>query len=309
MISKIDLFHYGDEQTLMTIARFEVFAKVVELESFTKAAEQLNMTQSAVSHAIASLESEWGQALLVRDRKKGILLTEVGQRTIVHIREILNRMEIIQQELALASQLEVGTIRIGTFASASACVLPKILAKFQKKHPKIEFRFYEGTYEEITEWLATGVIDIGFVVQPDTKSAFDWVPLVKDEMVVAFSENHPFGQEDVVPVRALQNEPFILPTGMYQAHVQAIFRQAKVAPNIRFEVKDCNTIANMVQEGLGVTVGPALFLKTQPNLQTRRLDVEHWRTIALACPSICDASPAVKAFLAAAGTVIGAEKR
>ncbi|WP_010274406.1 LysR family transcriptional regulator [Paenibacillus senegalensis] len=287
----------------MTIARFEVFSKVVELGSFTKAADQLNMTQSAVSHAIANLESEWSTTLLIRDRKNGLLLTEVGQRTIVHIREILNRMEIIQQEIARAAKLEVGTIRIGTFASASACLLPKILANFQKQHPKIEFRFFEGTYEEIIEWLSTGVIDIGFVVQPDAKSAVEWIPLAKDEMVVAFSKGHKFNQDDVVPVRSLQDEPFIMPTGMYQSHVQEIFQQAKVAPCIRFEVKDCNTIANMVQEGLGITIGPALFLKTQPNLQIRRLDVEHWRTVALACPSIAASSPAVKAFLAVASQV------
>lgn len=285
----------------MTITRFEVFSKVVELGSFTKAADQLNMTQSAISHAIANLESEWGTTLLIRDRKNGILLTEVGQKTIVHIREILKRLEIIQQEIALASKLEVGTIRIGTFASASACLLPRIIAKFQQQHPRIEFRFYEGTYEEIAEWLSTGVIDIGFVVQPDAKSTFEWIPLAKDEMVVAFSLNHKFNQYDVVPVQALQDEPFIMPTGMYQSHVQEIFQQAKVVPSIRFEVKDCNTIANMVQEGLGITVGPALFLKTQANLQIRRLDVEHWRTVALACPSISNASPAVKAFLTIAG--------
>jgi Transcriptional regulator len=281
----------------MTIARFEVFDKVVELGSFTKAAEQLNMTQSAVSHAIANLESEWGSTLLIRDRKNGLMLTDLGRRTIVHIREILNRMEIIQQEIALTSELEVGTIRIGTFASASACLLPKILTQFQKQHPKIEFRLYEGTYEEITEWLSTAVIDIGFVVQPDAKSTFEWVPLVKDEMVVATSIAHKFNQDDVISVLALQDEPFIMPTGMYQSHVQEIFQQAMVTPCIRFEVKDCSTISNMVQEGLGITIGPALFLKTQPNLHISRLDTEHWRTIALACPSISAASPAVKALL------------
>ncbi|WP_372632726.1 LysR family transcriptional regulator [Cohnella sp.] len=287
----------------MTIARFEAFATVVELGSFTKAAEHLNMTQSAVSHAIASLESEWGTTLFIRDRKKGIFLTEVGQKTIVHMREILNRMETIRQEVTLASKLEVGTIHIGTFASASACLLPKILSKFQRKHPNIEFRFYEGTYEEIAEWLHTGVVDIGFVVQQDSPAPFDMIPLAKDEMVVAFSAHHKLAAEVTVPIRALKDEPFIMPTGMYRAHVQALFRQEKIAPNIRFEVHDCNTIANMVQEGLGVTIGPALFLKTQPNIQVRHLDVKHWRTVSLACLSIPESSPAVKAFLSVAENV------
>ncbi|WP_163858558.1 LysR family transcriptional regulator [Paenibacillus elgii] len=292
----------------MTIARFKVLAKVIELGSFTKASEELNMTQSAVSHAIASLEAEWGATLLIRDRKKELVLTEVGQKTLIHIREILNRTERIQQELALAASLEAGTVRIGTFYSASSCLLPKILAKFQKKHPRIEFRFYEGTYEEMAEWLDTGVIDIGFVVQQDKHTKWDTVPLIQDKMVVAFPAGHKFQQREMITVEDLQDEPFIMPKGMYQSHIEEIFQQAKVKPSIRFEVQDCSTIANMVQEGLGITIGPELFLKTQQNLQIRSLNVSDWRNVALACPSVSDASPAVRAFLTVAQSVFVNDK-
>ncbi|MCC2249819.1 LysR family transcriptional regulator [Virgibacillus sp. AGTR] len=281
----------------MSLIRFEIITKVMEVGSFTKAAERLNMTQSAVSHAIASLESEWGVTLLIRDRRKGIVLTEVGQKILPHMREVLNNMEKINQEVALATNLEIGTIHIGTFSSASSCLLPKILAKFQKKHPKIEFRFYEGTYEEITEWLNSGIIDIGFVVEDRSTSDFDLVPLIKDEMVIAFHPEHKFFNKQTVNMQDLQDEPFIMPTGMYQAHVEALFKQANVKPVIRFEVHDCNTIANMVQEGLGVTIGPALFLKTQQTIKIGKLNIINWREVALACSSISNASPAVKEFL------------
>ncbi|WBX81034.1 LysR family transcriptional regulator [Virgibacillus salarius] len=281
----------------MSLIRFEIITKVMEVGSFTKAAERLNMTQSAVSHAIASLESEWGVTLLIRDRRKGIALTEVGQKILPHMREVLNNMEKINHEVALATNLEIGTIHIGTFSSASSCLLPKILAKFQKKHPKIEFRFYEGTYEEITEWLNSGIIDIGFVVEDRSTSDFDLVPLIKDEMVIAFHPEHKFFNKQTVNMQDLQDEPFIMPTGMYQAHVEALFKQANVKPVIRFEVHDCNTIANMVQEGLGVTIGPALFLKTQQTIKIGKLNIINWREVALACSSISNASPAVKEFL------------
>ncbi|WP_096186406.1 LysR family transcriptional regulator [Evansella halocellulosilytica] len=287
----------------MSIVRFEIITKVVELGSFTKAAEKLNMTQSAVSHAISSLESEWGVTLLIRDRKKGITLTEVGQRTILHMREILNRIEKINQEVALASNLETGTIRIGTFASASSCLLPKILSKFQKKHPKIEFKFYEGTYEEITEWLNTGIIDIGFVVQGMSYPDLDFVPLIKDNMVVAFHPEHQFLHRETINMRDLEAEPFIMPTGMYQSHVEDLFEEAQMKPTVRFEVHDCNTIANMVQEGLGITIGPELFLKTQQNIKIGKLNLTHSRNVSLACPSISEASPAVKEFLTVAKDV------
>ncbi|MXQ53101.1 LysR family transcriptional regulator [Shimazuella alba] len=287
----------------MTINRFDILTKVVDLKSFTKASEVLNMTQSAVSHAINSLESEWGVTLLIRDRKKGIALSEVGQKTLIHMREILNRMDKINQEIALAMNLEVGNIRIGTFSSASSCLLPKILCKFQKKHPHIEFTFFEGTYEEIVEWLETGVIDIGFVVQQDKKRNLNKVPLIKDKMVVAFPVDHKFEGKKTISIQELKNEPFIMPKGMYQTHVNEIFNQANIKPLVRFEVFDCNTIANMVQEGLGITIGPELSLKMHQNIKIGELTITNWRTVALASSLHSTSSPAVQAFLKIAQTV------
>ncbi|MDA1478423.1 LysR family transcriptional regulator [Bacillus changyiensis] len=287
----------------MSIVRFEIIAKVVELGSFTETAEKLNMTQSAVSHAVASLESEMGVSLLIRDRKKGITLTEIGQKILPHIREVLKRIEIINQEIALATNLETGIIRVGTFASASSCLLPRLLAKFQKKHPKIEFKFYEGTYEEITEWLKSRIIDIGFVVKGKSNPYFDLVPLIKDNMVVAFHPEHRFRSKETVKMDDLIEEPFIMPTGMYQSHVEEIFEEAHMKPSTRFEVHDCTTIANMVQEGLGVTIGPELFLKTQQHIKVSKLNIKNSREVALACHSIANASPAVKEFLSVAKDV------
>ncbi|WP_208591222.1 LysR family transcriptional regulator [Gracilibacillus suaedae] len=281
----------------MTIVRFEIIAKVVELGSFTATAEKLNMTQSAVSHAVASLESELAVPLLIRDRRKGITLTEVGQKVLPHMREILKRMESINQEIALATNLETGIIRIGTFASASSCLLPKLLSKFQKKYPRIEFKFYEGTYEEIIEWLSSGIIDIGFVVKGKSNPDFDLVPLIKDNMVVAYHPDHQFHTKETVSMKDLMDQSFIMPTGMYQSHVEELFEDAQMKPSIRFEVRDCTTIANMVQEGLGVTIGPELFLKTQKNIKISKLNIKNNREVALACQSIENSSPAVKEFL------------
>jgi len=281
----------------MSIVRYEIITKVVELGSFTETAEKLNMTQSAVSHAVASLESEWGVSLLIRDRKKGIKLTEIGQKILPHIREVLKRVDIINQEIALATNLETGIIRIGTFASASSCLLPKLLAKFQKKHPKIEFKFYEGTYEEITEWLSSGIIDIGFVVKGKSNPDFDLVPIIKDNMAVAYHPDHKFHFKETVDMEDLKGESFIMPTGMYKSHVEELFAEAQIKPSILFEVRDCTTIANMVQEGLGVTIGPELFLKTQQNIKVSKLNIQNNREVALACHSIANASPAVKEFL------------
>ncbi len=79
-MSKMDCIHNLHEVMLMTITQLEIFSKVVEMGSFTKTAEALNMTQSAVSHSIGGLETELGLVLLIRDRKEGVIISEFGMR-------------------------------------------------------------------------------------------------------------------------------------------------------------------------------------------------------------------------------------
>ena len=98
--------------------------KTVELGSFTKAARVLNMTQPAVSHAISSIESEIGVTILIRDKRKGLIVTDVGNRILVHIRDF-ERCRKIEQEVAMEKGHEVGTIRIGSFRALLHISYPK----------------------------------------------------------------------------------------------------------------------------------------------------------------------------------------
>ena len=108
------------------IAKYEVFRTVVESGSLTKAADLLHMTQSGVSHAISSLETELGIALLTRDRS-GITLTADGELVLQRIREVLTANERLNQQVAAIKGLEIGTVRIGTFTSVSAQWLPGVI--------------------------------------------------------------------------------------------------------------------------------------------------------------------------------------
>lgn len=167
----------------MTITQLQVLIKTVELGSFTKAAGMLNMTQPAVSHAISSIESELGVTILIRDKRKGLIVTEVGNRILVHIREILNGVEKIEQEVAMEKGHEVGTIRIGSFPSASAYFLPKMINIFHEKYPNLELVLCEGTLKEVEDWLLSRVIDIGIVILPNKD--MEIVPLTKGKWLLS----------------------------------------------------------------------------------------------------------------------------
>ncbi|CVO28886.1 LysR family transcriptional regulator [Streptococcus pneumoniae] len=168
---------------------YKVFQTVVECGSFTKAGEKLGLTQSGVSHNMAKLESELGIVLLHRNRN-GLSLTDAGERVMPHIRQIIHHASLLEQEAALIQGMEVGSIKIGTFSSFSSKMLPQLIHRFTKSYPNIQLELYEGGYEEIEEWIASGTVDLGFLTQPSRD--LETVPLFQDELVVLMQESHRF---------------------------------------------------------------------------------------------------------------------
>ncbi|MDA2781005.1 LysR family transcriptional regulator [Bacillus cereus group sp. Bc002] len=280
----------------MTITQLQVLIKTVELGSFTKAARVLNMTQPAVSHAISSIESELGVTILIRDKRKGLLVTDVGNRILVHIREILGSVEKIEQEVAMEKGHEVGTIRIGSFPSASAHFLPKMINHFKEKYPNLEVVLCEGTIKEVEDWLVSRVVDIGIVILPNKE--MEIVPLTKGKMVVILREDHPLCKKEAITIRDLENEPIILCKGGYEPPIIDMFKQSNVPLRAEYVISTVTTALNMIQEGLGIAILAELSLTNLPkNVQTRELEPQVWREIALAVPSLKDSSIAVQLFI------------
>ncbi|MGY0011895.1 LysR family transcriptional regulator [Bacillus anthracis] len=280
----------------MTITQLQVLIKTIELGSFTKAARVLNMTQPAVSHAISSIESELGVTILIRDKRKGLIVTDVGSRILVHIREILNGVEKIEQEVAMEKGHEVGTIRIGSFPSASAHFLPKMINHFKEKYPNLEVVLYEGTIKEVEDWLVSRVVDIGIVILPNKE--MEIVPLTKGKMVVILREDHPLCKKNAITIRDLENEPIILCKGGYEPPIIDMFKQINVPLRAEYVISTVTTALNMIQEGLGIAILAELSLTNLPkNVQTRELEPQVWREIALAVPSLKDSSIAVRLFI------------
>ncbi|MCU5039528.1 LysR family transcriptional regulator [Bacillus cereus] len=280
----------------MTITQLQVLIKTIELGSFTKAARVLNMTQPAVSHAISSIESELGVTILIRDKRQGLLVTDVGNRILVHIREILNGVEKIEQEVAMEKGHEVGTIRIGSFPSASAHFLPKMINHFKEKYPSLEVVLCEGTIKEVEDWLISRVVDIGIVILPNKE--MEIVPLTKGKMVAILREDHPLCKKDSITIRDLENEPIILCKGGYEPPIIDMFKKANVPLRAEYVISTVTTALNMIQEGLGIAILAELSLTNLPqNVQTRELEPQVWREIALAVPSLKDSSIAVQLFI------------
>jgi len=281
---------------MITITQLQVLVKTIDTGSFTKASQALNMTQPAVSHAISNLEADLGVKLLLRDRKRGLILTDIGGRILVHIRAILNHIEKVEQEVAAEKGFEVGTIRIGSFPSASTQFLPKIIKVFKQKYPSLQLNVHEGTLDEIKGWLKSKVIDIGFIVLPS--KGMDTVPIAKDEMVVLVPKTHVLSKKNSISINDLDNEPLILCRGGFESPIIDMFNKAKVKLRAEFTVSHINTLLKMIQEDLGLAIAPKFSLTSVPKgIAIKKLEPEFCREIALAIPNLKEASIAVKLFI------------
>ena len=165
----------------MTNNQLEAFVMVADYRSFTAAALHLGISQSAVSHAIRSLEKELGVQLFIR-LKADAELTEVGARLLLRAREMIGLSETIRQEAADAQGLKTGTLRIGSFGpSSSLRLLPELLNEYRSQYPKIEIHIDEGPDQDVKQWILDRRIDVGFVVLPEER--FETYALAKDQMV------------------------------------------------------------------------------------------------------------------------------
>ena len=146
----------------MTLFSYEIFDAVARQGSFNKAAQQLHLTPSAISHAIAVMEAELGFTLFNRG-KNGVTMTSYGASLYPSIRAVLNSDEALKQSIARLNGLEKGKVKLGAFNSVCAGMLPGILKGFMAQYPQIEVEVYQGTYDDVKEWLRTGQIDLAFL--------------------------------------------------------------------------------------------------------------------------------------------------
>lgn len=278
----------------MSLVKYEILNKVAEVSSFTKAAEQLGLTQSAVSHAIASLEKEFNFDLVHRSRT-GVKLTSEGQSMLLAMRQVLAAKELLEQEAANILGLTKGTVRLGVFSSISSNWMPEIIQIMEEHSPGIRIELREGDYYEIEQWLLQGEVDCGFLNVTKSEQ-FQFIPLRQDRLLCIVSEKSPLYKQDVVKLEQLAEEPFIMPVYKGAHDVKMIFEQNNVKPNIRFELYDEMGIISMIVHHLGITILPQMFINVLPStLRAIPLEQDRYRTIGLAMKH--KLSPATKKFV------------
>ena len=280
----------------MRISRYEIFVKVVECGSISKAAEQLGYTQSAISQSIAALEEELNISLLDRSRY-GVSLSPDGKLLFPDIMAIYNSENNLSNRVASIHNVLVGTIRIGTFTSVSCHILPEVIYRFTQKHPGVSFELMHGYYHEIENWLMAGLINLGFLKLP-CSDKLEVLPLEQERLVAILPLEHTLATLDVVPIECLCSEKFILLEEGYNEEIMQIFSSSSISPNIAYRTQDDYTIMAFVERGLGVGILPERVLARSPyHVAIRPLNPPFFRSVGIAMKKEALLPTAARIFL------------
>lgn len=234
------------------ISRYGIFCRVVEQGSFTRAAEELGYSQSAVSQNVRALEQEAGVTLLSR-RKDGVRLTQDGQEFYPYIQSIFQAEQALERKRQETMGLENSLIRIGTFTSVSRNLLPPMMKEFKETYPDVRFVLRQGEYTSIPQWIRQGEIDFGFVNE-DAVEGMETHLLYEDHMLAVLPQGHPLEQKSLLSLSDISREPLILLDEGEHSVLLAAFRQAKLTPRLAYQVYDDYSILSMVRQGLGISV-------------------------------------------------------
>ncbi|MFJ4875281.1 LysR family transcriptional regulator [Streptomyces sp. NPDC088745] len=284
----------------MKISQCTALVAIADAGSFTLAAKALSVSQSAVSHAVSSLEKSLGVALMSRSRS-GIEFTDVGERVLQHARTVVHGAEQIRQEARAVREHRSGTLRVGTSQSFAGRLLPRLLSEFRAAWPGIGIELREGTDQEIAEWLGGYAVDVGVVALP--KERLNTVPLLQDEVYAVLPQDHPLAGRGELSVTDLADELFVMPVSGVETLLRAAFRTAGLTPRIGYRAHDVNSLLSMVAEGLGITVVPALALPSapiHPHLRVLPFAPSLTRSVGIGVRTGARHVPAVEAFVATA---------
>ncbi|PTR24466.1 LysR family transcriptional regulator [Pseudomonas sp. GV085] len=287
----------------MTLTQLEIFSLVAELQGFTAAANRLGISQSAVSHALKSLELELGVELLRRHQSR-VEQSDIGQQLLLRARTMLGLANTLRQEAADARGMKRGTLRIGSFGPTSSIkLLPLILQQFRAAHPGIEVHIDEGPDRQVLQWLEERRIDIGFVVLPEER--FDTVALIEDQMVALLPADHPLAVHDSLNLKDLCDFPFVLTEAGSSELVSRLFSAARLTPNIRYRCSQLMSTLDVVARGDGVTVVAEGSLPNQIDGRCvkKPLSPAVLRQVGLAVLDRRQASPATLAFIKLAASL------
>lgn len=290
---------------MLNVARLRVLVEVVARGSFSGAADALSYTQSAVSQAVATLEAETGATLLVRDRR-GVRPTAAGAALVAHAEAILARLHAAEEELAAIQGVRAGRLRMASFPTAGAALMPHAIAAFHAAHPGVELSLAEDEPELVAPRLRDGELDLALLFEfPGEALALGGGvarrALLDDPLHVVLPADHPLAREPELGLAQLHDVAWVQTSAASPCarHVVRMCHAAGFEPQVSFESDDYETVQGLVAAGVGVALVPRLALaRVRDDVVVRALSPDPpIRHVVAATAAGAGAAPAAVAMI------------
>ncbi|HEY4824267.1 MAG TPA: LysR substrate-binding domain-containing protein [Solirubrobacteraceae bacterium] len=291
---------------MLNLGRLQVLVEVVSRGSFSAAAQALSYTQSAVSQSIARLEGETGAMLVVRDRR-GVRPTAAGATLVAHAEMIFAQVQAAEAELEAVLGVRAGRLRLASFPSAGATLVPLAVARFREAHPQVALTLAEGEPEQIAPRLRAGEFDLALLfefpgVRERPGAGLHSATLLEDPMHVALPADHPLVSKPAISLGDLGDQHWVQ-TSAESACARHVVRSCLAAgfePYVAFESDDYDVVQGLVAAGVGVALIPRLALtNVHPGVVVRALAPRSpARKVTVATMSGAGVAPAASAMVA-----------
>ncbi|MFC5186832.1 LysR family transcriptional regulator [Actinomadura harenae] len=277
----------------ISLPQLRAFLTVAEEGSFSAAADALGVSQSAVSHSVATLERALGSPVLTRHGRPQP--TAFGDRILAHAHAAIAATAAICDLAAQRDGLPAGSLRLAAPPTVCQGLLPGLMIQWKADFPRVEIALFEGEDDEVADWLTRNTVDLAVLVDPPPGPG---TPIGRDVFQAVLHRDHPLAGEPAIDVADLDDDPFLLSQGGCERHIQELFRRAgtPLAPTHR--VRELGTLLAMVRAGIGVSIVPGLTsAMIDPQLVLVPLRQHLERTLVLTGPPHRPWHPAATALV------------
>ena len=237
-----------------TLHQLKVFEEVARTGSFTKAAEEMFLSQPTVSQQIKQLTKAVGIPLFEQIGKR-IYLTDAGKEVLSVCKDISEKMSQLEMTLADLKGLKQGNLRLAVITTAKYFV-PRLLGQFRHRYPGIKIALQVTNRKQVLDRLSENVDDLYILGQPPEGLDINLRPILENALVAIAPSDHPLAGEKNIPLQRLAQEPFIIReagSGTRMA-VEQFFAENRVEMNVEMEIGSNEAIKHAIVGGLGISV-------------------------------------------------------
>lgn len=284
----------------MNLNQLRYFAALAHLEHYTKTAEELQISQPSLSHAMNTLEKEIGTALFQK-QGRNVVLTKYGRLFLEYVEESLKTLDLgVEKTRAMTGQAK-GVIDLAFIYTLGSEFVPELVADFMRSHEELDvrFKFTVGNTLEIIQGLKEEKFDVAFCSMIEKETLIEFIPVGEERLVVAVPKGHPLADKKQVDLEeaAVYPQVYYTKESGLRPVIDRMFGMAKIKPNIAYEIEEDGSMAGLVAQNFGIAIMPDIPVLRNLNIEVLELrDTYLKRQVYMAVSKENYKTPMVKRF-------------